>query len=316
MRTRKKRTIILILAAAAMVLATGAYVSAPKGVASLEVLANGERVEEELSVYVDTDVQLECKASPARFEGRQAEYMIADETIATVDEDGLVHGVKDGETLLTIEYAGVRKNYNVAVLQGVRDITGLEEEITLTEGDEYQLEPEVKMADKELDAPAITYKSKRTTIAEVDQDGKITAVGEGTTRITVKAGSVSKKVKVTVEAAPEVTTPVYTAPQTTDTGDNQTATGGNNNTGNNKGRNNGKKNGSGKNGGGKTGGNTGGNNGGSGSSGGNTGGSGDSGSGSGSDSGSGSSGGNTGGSGDSGSSGGDSGSGSTEPSEE
>jgi len=209
---RRRRTIILIIAALAVMFATGVYAAVPKGVTHIDLItSSGETVGESLEIYVGTEDQLSCKTIPDTFMDRKVRYSIADEAIATVDENGLLKALKEGETRLTIECAGTRKNYTVKTKLAVEDITGLDEEVTLYEGEELQLEPKLKMADEDLEKPEITYATKRNTIADVDKQGLITAVKEGETTITVSAGDVEKKVKVTVEARPaETAAPVVT----------------------------------------------------------------------------------------------------------
>ena len=209
---RRRRTIILIVAALAVMFATGVYAAVPKGVTHIDLItASGETVGETLEIYVGAEDQLSCKTIPDTFMDRNVRYSIADEEVATVDEKGLLKALKEGETRLTIECAGARKNYTVKTKLAVEDITGLDEEVTLYEGEELQLEPKLKMADEDLEKPEITYATKRNTIANVDKQGLITAVKEGETTITVSAGDVEKKVKVTVEARPaETAAPVVT----------------------------------------------------------------------------------------------------------
>lgn len=209
---RRRRTIILIIAALAVMFATGVYAAVPKGVTHIDLItASGETVGESLEIYVGTEDQLSCKTIPDTFMDRNVRYSIADEEVASVDEKGLLKALKEGETRLTIECAGTRKNYTVKTKLAVEDITGLDEEVTLYEGEELQLEPKLKMADEDLEKPEITYATKRNTIADVDKQGLITAVKEGETTITVSAGDVEKKVKVTVEARPaETAAPVVT----------------------------------------------------------------------------------------------------------
>ena len=201
--TKRKRTIILIITVMALVFATGAYIVVPRGVTHMDlVTAEGETIGETLEVYVGTDTSLSCKITPASFIDRKVGYAIADNEIASIDEEGLLTALKEGETRLTVECAGTRKNYIVRTKTAVEDITGLDKEIVLYEGEEFQLEPKIKLVEKDLEKPEILYKTKRNTIATVDKNGLITAVKEGETTITVSAGDVSKKVKVIVETEP------------------------------------------------------------------------------------------------------------------
>ena len=198
-----RRTIIFILTGLAIALAIGIYAIVPAGVTSMEIVTSeGERIEEELNMYVGADVQLGCKVYPAIFDDRTTVYSVADDDIASVDENGLLKGLKKGKTLITIQHAGACRSINVSVQMSVKAIEGLPEEITLYEGDGYLLEPKIIMAGKDLEKPEATYKSKRTTVAEVDTNGQIIAGEIGTTTITVTAGTVKVKIPVTVISRP------------------------------------------------------------------------------------------------------------------
>lgn len=196
---KARRTVILTVAGLAIMMAIAIYTLVPSGVAAIEIVnGEGERLGEELNIFTGTEVQLECKVYPEIFADRTTYYTSADESIASVDETGLVKGLKKGDTQLTVQHAGARQRINVKVQPSVKAIEGLPEEVTLYEGDGYLLEPEVIMAEKGMEAPEVTFKSKRTTIAEVDQNGQIFAGEIGTTTITVTAGPVKVKIPVTV----------------------------------------------------------------------------------------------------------------------
>ena len=203
---RARRTVILILAAMAIAMAIGIYAVVPTGVAAIEIVnGEGERLGEELNIYVGKEEQLECKVDPDVFADRTTYYASSDESIAVVDERGLVKGLKTGETLVTVQHAGIRKSINVKVQPSIKTIEGLPDEVTLYEGDGYLLEPKVVMAEKDMEAPKVSFKSKRTSIAEVDKEGQIIAGETGTTTITVSAGSIKVKIPITVISRPEYT---------------------------------------------------------------------------------------------------------------
>ena len=196
---RTRRAIILILAGLAVVVAIGIYTVVPSGVAYIEIMnGKGERLGEELNIYAGSEVQLECRVYPEYFADRTTYYASSDESVASVDENGLVKGLSKGETLVTVQHTGIRQRITVKVQPSVKAIEGLPEEVTLYEGDGYLLEPEVIMAGNDIEAPEVTFKSKRTTVAEVDADGQILAGEVGTTTITVTAGTVDVKIPITV----------------------------------------------------------------------------------------------------------------------
>lgn len=107
-----------------------------------------------------------------------------DETIATVDANGLVTAIAVGTTniVMTSVLDGHTEICKVVVTDVSVGITLTENEFTLAKGDsrnvEYKLDPE--------DATTVlTWESLDETIATVDQEGKVTAVAVGTTYITV-----------------------------------------------------------------------------------------------------------------------------------
>ena len=200
---KARRTVILILAGIAIAVAIGIYTVVPSGVAAVEIVTgDGERAGEELNIYVGSEEKIECRVYPAVFASRTTYYTSADENIASVDENGLVKGLKEGETLLTVIHAGARQSINVKVQANIKAIEGLPDEVTLYEGDGHILEPKVIMAEDGMEAPKVAFKSKRATIAEVDEDGYIIAGETGSTTITVSAGNVNVKIPVTVISRP------------------------------------------------------------------------------------------------------------------
>ena len=203
---RVRRTVILILAGLAIAVAVGIYTVVPSGISSIEIISGeGERLGEELNIYAGSETKIGCKVYPEIFMDRKTSYVSADESVASVDEEGLIKGLKTGETAITVSHAGVRRNITVKVQPSVRTIEGLPDEVTLYEGDGFLLEPEVVMAGNDTEAPEIVFESRRTSVAEVDADGQIIAGEVGTTTVTVSAGAVSIKIPITVISRPEFT---------------------------------------------------------------------------------------------------------------
>ena len=129
---RTRRAIILILAGLAVVVAIGIYTVVPSGVTAIEIMdGDGERLGEELNIYSGAEKQLECKVYPEFFADRTAYYTSSDDSIASVDENGLVKGVSKGETLVTVQKAGMRQSITVKVQPSVKAIEGLPDEVTL-----------------------------------------------------------------------------------------------------------------------------------------------------------------------------------------
>ncbi len=96
------------------------------------------------------------------------------------------------------------------------------ENLALTSGGEIVLDMEGAnwlinvMALPENTTDKIVYASSDETVATVNEQGKITAVGEGTAVITITCGTQELKCTVTVDYTPETTAPETTAPDSTD----------------------------------------------------------------------------------------------------
>ena len=82
--------------------------------------------------------------------------------------------------------------------------------LTITEGDTVQLTATVEPSN--ATNKGVTWKSSNDTIATVDNNGKVTAVKEGTATITATVDGKSATCTVTVTAPPEPTPPPYIPP--------------------------------------------------------------------------------------------------------
>lgn len=89
----------------------------------------------------------------------------------------------------------------------VSDVTVEQTALNLTEGESEELKTTV--SPENATDPTVTYKSSDEKVATVDENGKVTAVGEGTATITVKAGNVTKTLTVTVKKAEAVSDDWY-----------------------------------------------------------------------------------------------------------
>ena len=93
------------------------------------------------------------------------------------------------------------------------------ENLALTSGGEIVLDMEGAnwlinvMALPENTTDEIVYASGDETVATVNEQGKVTAVGEGTAVITITCGTQKLECTVTVDFTPETTTPETTAPE-------------------------------------------------------------------------------------------------------
>ena len=139
-------------------------------------------------------------------------YKSDDETVATVDKNGLVTPLKAGTATITVTAKAVVTTNGMALFTKtatakctvtVTDIAvpaaSIELDktsVSLKAGETAQLTAAVTPADT---TDKVVWKSSQPTVADVDENGNITALATGTTEITATAGSVSAVCKVTVE---------------------------------------------------------------------------------------------------------------------
>lgn len=123
--------------------------------------------------------------------GAEITYKINKKSIAMVNENGYVTGIKPGEAVVTVRADGYSKSCRILVRQP--SISLCKSHITLYRGQQFSLDAKVSSGI----TPA--YKSNKKSVAVVDSSGTITAVKHGTAVITVKADGVSKTCMVTVK---------------------------------------------------------------------------------------------------------------------
>ncbi len=122
------------------------------------------------------------------------------EDVATVDYKGNITAQKEGITKIHLDVRGkkaeIRINVTDPSLKHIDNITLNKTELTLEKGKNETLEATIKPFDT-TDSKVLTWTSSNPNVAIVE-DGKITAVEEGTTIITVTAREKSATCTVTV----------------------------------------------------------------------------------------------------------------------
>lgn len=143
----------------------------------------------ELVLTEDESSKITVTVKPDNSTNKDVEFKSLDEKIAKVDENGKVTGVKAGKTTIVITTKdGVTKNITVNV----------KPKEVLVENIKVKVNKETLNPGKTATATAIIEPSNATTkdvtwtssnpkVATVDENGKITAIKEGTVKITAKA---------------------------------------------------------------------------------------------------------------------------------
>ena len=164
---------------------------------------------ESMDVYVPLgqNRKLDAQVVPANASNRTLLYTSSDESIATVNQRGSVSGKALGQCTVTIQSEmepSVILQCNVTV---VKPITSIKMEVpkgtSIWTGETYQLQPQILPAD--ASHPQVTYESKNTRVATVDENGLVTGVGRGTATIMVRAADGSRRsyaCRITVKQKP------------------------------------------------------------------------------------------------------------------
>ena len=124
------------------------------------------------------------------------EFISSNENVATVDSNGVVTALSAGTVTITVNIGGKSQDIILTVVVETESITVKDSEVTLNVGETADIEVTVLPVEA---TDIITYASSDDSVATVDSNGKITAMGEGTATITVTSGSMSATVTVTVE---------------------------------------------------------------------------------------------------------------------
>ncbi len=136
----------------------------------------------------------------APISGAAVTWTSSDNGVATVTVQGLVTAVKNGTARITARSGNISANANVTVLQTAGSIVIESAMTTLTAiGQTVQLTANVlDRNDKPVAGAVVTWTSSDASVATVNEQGLVTAVKSGGTRITARSGSASAGITVTV----------------------------------------------------------------------------------------------------------------------
>ena len=117
-------------------------------------------------------------------------YSTSGKKVATVSSNGKITAKGPGIAKITVK-AGKKKAYCTITVPGIANVKS---SATIKKGKSITLKPKKYGTNSKL-----VYTSSNTKVAVVNKNGKITGKKKGTVYITVKAGSLSVKCKVTVK---------------------------------------------------------------------------------------------------------------------
>lgn len=126
----------------------------------------------------------------------------SDESIATVDQSGLVTAISEGTAIITASAERVSGNATVIVAKPAPVVGSIEvgpPEVTLVRGGTQQYLATVFDVHGNPMNADVTWSSSDESVATIDQSGLATAISEGTAIITATIESVSGSATLTVE---------------------------------------------------------------------------------------------------------------------
>ena len=155
-------------------------------------------------IEVGETVQFEATKKPSIGTTEGVTWRSENESVATVDQNGLVTGVGNGVVKIKVKSSSglIHQSVTVTVQTSptgisMKDSLALDLSTKVSDTLQATITPSTANVNKE-----ITWKSDNTGIATVDGNGKVTAVGNGTTKITATtANGKSASCTVTVTTA-------------------------------------------------------------------------------------------------------------------
>ena len=151
--------------------------------------------------------QLQVKITPSDTTNKNVQWTSSNNSVATVDSNGVVISKNSGSTIITATtHNGLKTEFFIEVETPVTNITLNSNEINLNPGGTFKLDATVNPSN--ASNKNIKWISDNESIATVDQSGNVTADVAGTTYIS----AVSADGKVVATCTVNVSKPVVTKP--------------------------------------------------------------------------------------------------------
>ncbi len=197
-------TITPVKAGTTTITATSMDGSGIKCSCQVTVLQRSESISldaESAFLYIGDKKQLTATILPADASNQKVVWSSSDDTIASVDQEGLVTALKVGKVQITAtaEEGALKAVCEVEVAAFVSGIKFDKNELELYNGDTYTLQATILPED--ANNKTLSWSSSSPTVATVDENGMITAIAAGTTTITATAtdeSGITATCKVTV----------------------------------------------------------------------------------------------------------------------
>lgn len=153
-----------------------------------EYISDIRFIEKELYIIKGEKKTLQLDVTPKTATNKDFIWKSQDSSILHVDSDGVAYGVNYGTVIVTVETTdGSEKKdtCKITVIKPVESLVLREEMIKVEEGKDYQLNAIITPSDASIHK--IIWTSSDTSVAVVDNTGKVTGVKEGVCKITATA---------------------------------------------------------------------------------------------------------------------------------
>ena len=153
-------------------------------------------------MLVGENVQLKASVQPSNATDKTLLWASSRQSVATVDSNGLVTAIAEGQSTITVSAGGKSATCTVTVTKATIQVSGIsldQTSLQLVEGGSAVLEATVTPAD--ATDKTVTWSSSNTEVAKVSDQGVVTAVKEGSATVTATAGGHKAACTVTVTRA-------------------------------------------------------------------------------------------------------------------
>ena len=159
--------------------------------------------QEELSLFAGENETVIASVLPLVASNQKVTWTSSDDTVATVDENGVVTAVSAGAAVITVttEDGSLTASCTVTVTVPVTGVSLDKDEMSLTVGETGTLTATV--TPENATNGNITWASDKADVATVDENGVVSAVSAGTAVITVTTEDGSLTASCTVTVAPK-----------------------------------------------------------------------------------------------------------------
>ena len=153
-------------------------------------------------MYVGETISLKALVTPSTaLDGLEIVWASSNQSVATITQDGVITAIAEGTTTISATAGGKTGSCLVTVVKRFVGVTSIEldrTELAMVEDDEVTLRATVMPED--ATDKTVSWSSSDSSVAFVDDTGKVKAVKEGETVITARAGEHSAECKVVVSA--------------------------------------------------------------------------------------------------------------------